>query len=422
MPAAAIWSLASLAFAALWRGGFVPGLGVGAALACVAVARWCELAPAPASAITGRDSRWLAWLLTIAAGWCALALLPLPIDWRAWLAPGATALDTALGRAVISGSVGSLALDPTATRGALLALALAAPVIAAARAVGRQEAGRRAFVLAIGAAACGVALLGCVETFLGRPLIHDDLPPHARPFGPFANRNHAGALLVMALPLVLAAAREGARAGRRAATRVAAAAAALLTLGLLLNGSRGALLSALGVGAFLLLSARLTLRSKLLLGAALAVVLVVPSHAFDRRGDTTTVAERATLAGDALQMAADSPLLGIGLGGFGAAYPPYQTVARDLRFRHAECEPLELLVEGGVPLLLLAATAALLLARVAWRVARRPTATASSRAIAAAALAVPFHALCDFPLRIPGVALPFLLLVGALFACDEDAE
>jgi len=421
---AAAAALAGVAFTALFRGGFVAGVGAGAALACLAVAQSAtpSLAPSLAPPCASRDARRLARVLLIAAVLGTLALLPLPAGVRAFLAPGASALDQALGRRV---GVGPLSLDPAATRGALLALALAGAVIAAARTVAASEAGRARLVVAIVAAASGVALLGIVETFLGRPLIHTALPPHARPFGPFANRNHAGVLLVTALPLALAATRsaqrEGALGGRRGAARAWAAASALLALALLLDGSRGALLAGVGVGLFALATTRWRWRTKLLAGTALATALIVPSHAWTRRGDATTVAERVTLARDALRMARDAPFTGIGLGAFGAAYPPYQTVARDLRFRHVECEPIELLVEGGVPLLLLAAAAAGLLARTAWRVARRST-DRHATAIAAATLAVPLHALCDFPLRVPGVALPFLMLVGVLLALDATAR
>ena len=404
---AATCSLASLAFAAWWRGGFVPGLDVGAALACATVARVTGSQATPHRA-TGGAGRQLTLLLALATIWCLLPLLPLPAGVRSWLAPGATALDTELGRPA---ELGPLTPDPAASRSALLALTLGGALVAAARAIALAPEQRRRLLQAIVVVAAAVAAVGVVEVFLGRPLLRTELPPHARPFGPFANRNHAGLLLVLALPLAAAVTP---RTALRPATIT------LLLLGLLLNGSRGALLAAVGIGLFALATGRGATRLRWLGGAALLALLVLPSHAWQRRGDAATVDERLALAGDALRMAADAPLTGIGLGAFCTAYPPYQTVARDLRFRHAECEPLELLVEGGVPLLLLALLAGAVLVRTAWRVARHPAASGTGRALATSALALPLHACVDFPLRVPGVALPFALIVGALLAAAEE--
>lgn len=416
-PRAALLALAGLAFVPLLRAGFVPYLGVSVALACVA-ARWPGASvPFPPSPATRR----LAQLATLALAVAALGLLPLPALFHEWLAPGATALDRELGGAP---RFAPSSRDPAATRLALLALAVGAALVASVRSIARAPRARALLAAALVAGAALVALIGVSEALLGTPLLQRSLPPHARPFGPFANRNHAGALLLLALPLALAGARRAAVAARlgalctdRLARAAWTAAATLLVLGLLLNGSRGVALAALLTTAFTLAASRLALRPKLLLGGAVALLLVVPSAAFERRGDATTISERLTLAGDALRMAKDAPLLGIGLNAFGAAYPPYQTVERDLRFRHVECEPLELLVEGGLPLALAGLAAAALLLRVAARVVRRGG--AEEAALAAAALAVPFHALCDFPLRVPGVALPFALAVGLLLAVHD---
>jgi O-antigen ligase len=269
--------------------------------------------------------------------------------------------------------------------------------------------------------ACAIAAVGVAESLLGRPLIHTDLPPHARPFGPFANRNHAASLLVLALPLALGFARDASRErrGRRSAKWIVAA--ALLSLALIVNGSRGGSLAALAVLAFACALARIDVAIKAALAGAVALALVLPGSAWERRGDSTTVGERVQLARDALGMAGDSPLFGVGLGAFGAAYPPYQRVEKDLRFRHVESEPIELLVEGGVPLAALAVAAFVLLVGIAARNFRRAR-SATSAALAASALAIPFHACCDFPLRVPGVVLPALLVIGSLLAVhDRDS-
>lgn len=423
-PRAAPWLLASLALVPLARGGFVAGLGTTLALTCAAVAaaharaRTHDAAAPAAPAPTSRSATRLTWIVALAALWTACALLPLPEAVRSVLAPGATALDRALGRAPGSAP---LTQDPAATRVAVLALGVGLALAAAARRVAADGAARRLLMLAIVAGAAGVALLGIAETFLGRPLIHPDLPPHARPFGPFANRNHAASLLVLALPLALGLARaaERDRAPRRATPWIAAA--ALLVMALLVNGSRGGTLTALALLAFTFALARLRPWVKVAAAAGLALAFVLPGSAWTRRADTITVGERVALARDALTMTRDAPLTGIGLGAFSAAYPPYQSVAKDLRFRHVESEPFELLVEGGVPLLVLALAAGAILASLAARMFRA-TRDPLAKAIAVSAVAVPIHACFDFPLRVPGVVVPWLLVVGSLIALADAAQ
>jgi O-antigen ligase len=132
------------------------------------------------------------------------------------------------------------------------------------------------------------------------------------------------------------------------------------------------------------------------------------------------VSERVTLAHDALKMALDAPATGVGLGAFGAAYPPCQTVPLDLRFRHVESEPIEVLVEGGVPLLAVALAGAATIATLCVRVVRRRGAPWAEAGAALGVGTVLAHACCDFPLRVPGVVLPLLLILGVVLAADAD--
>lgn len=413
------FALATLALVPLARGGFVAGLGATVAFSCLAVAQAAARAPASRAVAPSPCTQRLAWIACVALAWSALALIPLPAGWRETIAPGATALDRGLGGGE---GLAPLAQDPAATRFALLAIALAAAVVASARRIAADRDARRLLLASVVVGACAVGVVGIVEALLGRPLIHTDLPPHARPFGPFANRNHAASLLVLALPLALGFARDAARSrsGRRNALRRTGwiAAAAMLTLALLVNGSRGGSLAAVAVLAFACALARIRLAVKLALAGGVALALVLPGTAWERRGDSTTVDERVQLARDALAMAGDSPLIGVGLGSFGAAYPPYQRVEKDLRFRHVESEPIELLVEGGVPLVTLAVAAFAILVGVAARTFRRAR-SATTAALAASALAIPLHACCDFPLRVPGVVLPGLLVLGSLLAVHD---
>ena len=159
---------------------------------------------------------------------------------------------------------------------------------------------------------------------------------------------------------------------------------------------------------------------KLAAAGGLALALVLPGSAWSRRADTITVGERTALARDALRMACDAPLTGIGLEAFGAAYPPYQSVAKDLRFRPSSRSRSSSWSRGR------AAPAARARGRRSRssrsrRAVLRSTRDPLTKAVAVSAVAVPIHACCDFPLRVPGVAVPFLLTLGTLLALADGA-
>ncbi len=403
-------ALAALAVTPLLLGGFAPFTwavaGFAAAMAAAAL---------PARATVSQAQRRLLTLALVALAIPLIQLLPLPPAVGAALAPGAAALDRSLG-----GTTGwtPLSRDPSATREAALAILISALLVATATvAAGRRE-GRRTLLVAVVAAAAAVAAVGVLEAFLSRPLLRSGLPDHARPFGPFANRNHAAALLLLALPCAAGLARDFGREGRRIVSSALDAAAGLLLLALLVNGSRGGLLAALLLVGAVVLRARGPIGWRLAAGGALALLIALPGAAWARRHETTTVGERVALASDALRMGLDAPFTGIGLGAFGAAYPPCQTVALDLRFRHVESEPIELFVEGGVPLVVGALAAAATIAAACVRVVRRRRASWADAGAALGVVAVLAHACCDFPLRVPGVVLPLLLVMSCVLAAD----
>jgi hypothetical protein len=422
--AAAFWSaavaLASLAATPLLRGGFWPFTQAGIAATVAAAAGTLALADstAPRGVFTepATRSRARIWLrrLALAAFFLGVAqLLPLPASLGSRLAPGAATLDHSLGATI---GYAPLSRDPAATREALVALLVALSLVTVTHVVATRAGARRLLYVAVIAGAVGVGAIGIAETFLGRPLLRVGLPPHARPFGPFANRNHASALLLLALPCAIGLARDLEREGRRALGGALQIVAGALLLALVLNGSRGGLLAAVVLIGVVAWRARGPVKWRVGIGLAVAAAVAIPGAAWARRHELTTVSERVTLARDALRMSLDAPLTGIGLGAFGAAYPPYQTVPRDLRFRHAESEPIELLVEGGAPLLLIGLAAAATIGVVCFRVLLRRKVAWADAGAALGALTVLAHACCDFPLRVPGVSVPLLLVVGSLLA------
>jgi O-antigen ligase len=152
-----------------------------------------------------RSHRWLDLALAATAGAIALQLIPLPralvsaLSPRAATVRGTLRLDAALADGWIPVSI-----DPRATLEALLVFASAVLVFWSARAA-FAGGGLRRFCRAI--AVIGVVLsIGAMIQRVATPLlIYGFWPPYtpnAQPFGPFFNRNHFAAWIMMAIPLV----------------------------------------------------------------------------------------------------------------------------------------------------------------------------------------------------------------------------
>lgn len=125
---------------------------------------------------------------------------------------------------------------------------------------------------------------------------------------------------------------------------------------------------------------------------------------------------RSTLA-----MIMDHPWFGVGLGGFGAAFPAYRSDANLWWvWDTAHCTPLELAAEMGVPLALLTLVfwGALLIAlvrRFLW--AEERLAVIALPVVAAGAL----HSLFDFSLQTVGYAVPVMVVAGAALRVPSPA-
>jgi O-antigen ligase len=111
-------------------------------------------------------------------------------------------------------------------------------------------------------------------------------------------------------------------------------------------------------------------------GVAAAVALVAGAAWLNLEGLTqrvvTTVSGseidatgRLTIWRETLRIVRDFPLLGTGVGTFADTMFVYQQTARDVLFNNAHNEYLQLLTEGGVPLLMLGIAGGVLLARAA---------------------------------------------------------
>jgi O-antigen ligase len=233
-----------------------------------------------------------------------------------------------------------------------------------------------------------------------------------RVFSTFLLPSAFAGFLLLSLPASLSlAARRGLSRGWRVLALVSAVAQAGA---LFLTYSRGAFL-ALFAGLVLLAlgSGRSpTARRGALAAAALALVglLVVAGVQGEALlGPGGALGERLGNWKVALAEIGARPLTGVGWGAYGSAYTLYQEPGMN-QSRFAHNSYLQLGAEGGLLVL------PLLAVFLAWAFARLARPAPGERAVALGVLATLLHNLVDFTFFLPGNALPFWLLAGALAA------
>jgi O-antigen ligase len=304
-----------------------------------------------------------------------------------------------------------------------------------------DAASRRRFAIVLVAAAVFQAVYGSGEYLSGHQHIFAFAKKHYldSATGTFINRNHMATLLAMALPFALALAlpEDGRRHRDDASWRerlvaaadgaglrrlLAVAASAVIWMGLLLSHSRAGLLAALA-GAVIVLVRFRDVRAARWAGAIGAVVLLVLLSAeltqapgerfFTVKDDIQSKGGRLTVWRDAMGLVEARPVLGWGFGTFESAFPTVQSETIDLLYDHAHNDWVEWMTEGGV----LALGAAVALLALSLRGSRTGGAAngfdvAFSVACRAAIVAAALHAMWDFSLRIPAVAVVCGVVVG----------
>lgn len=367
-----------------------------------------------------------AWLAAIVLALPVLQLLPLPpVIWTGLPGRGAVADAFSAAGEALPWLPASLAPGETERLWIGLfpavALFLAVPHLSGA-------ARRRLIHLAI---ALGVldAVLGVLQLAGGpdSPLRFYGTASRTDAVGVFANRNHHAAFV--ALSLVLAGGLGGDRRGSRAETIWLSTAASLLLLGIASAGSRAGLLLGLGASlaaAWCVLSGRFDLRSRGWL-AGWSAVAVIPFllgllvfGAAALRVQPGSVADdlRWRIAATTWRAIADVFPVG---GGFGSFERVYAGVERpdDLIpaiVNNAHDDWLELVLEGGLPALLLLLSAAAVLGRETVAADSDPDRPPSETVLRAATLAALWlcclHSLVDYPLRTMSVNVLLALACG----------
>ena len=363
----------------------------------------------------------------------ALQLVPLPPEvWGAL--PGHGFYEAPLREVGLANQWRPMSMAPDLTLNSILSLL---PSLAAALVFAPLRDEEQQLVLNV--------LLACVAVaaVLSAAQIASDglyLYPHnsqGTGVGFFANRNHQTLFLAIGIILVLARWRLAKHPGRPAKILLALVAAAAILPFLIVAGSRtglaaGALAFAGGGAVFargVLARQARWMRWALPLGALILVVAAFAAAALSSRqlavdrlldtASTLSTTELRTANLPALvQMARAFFPLGCGFGTFDAVFRRFESDAllRPTYFNHAHSEPIELMIEGGVPAVLL------MLAGLVWlairaRILFTSDARSTEPALILARLGVlgltllVLGSLVDYPLRTP-----FLAVISTLLA------
>jgi O-antigen ligase len=268
----------------------------------------------------------------------------------------------------------------------------------------------------------------------------------ASTFGPYVNGHHFAALMEMTLGLSF-----GLLYGktvRKELRIIFLVAVVLMGAAIIMTGSRGGLLSLLGVLGFVTLFNLLRKRSpenagtgdsggqkKLaVIGSGLAFVLLILGMGLILGGDGALRGIGMDGVGSdisngrlhfwyiALQIFRDNFLLGAGLDSFGVAFTRYDTWNGAFRIEQAHNDYLQILADAGIFGLLCALSFIYFLFRQGLRTIGS-AGDRFQRAAATGALAGCFgiliHSFFDFPLRTPANALVFLTLAALAIVSAE---
>jgi O-antigen ligase len=328
---------------------------------------------------------------------------------------------------------------PQATQAAvLLWAAYAALLWSVPQVISTHEAARRYCRVLFGLGAA-LAAQGMLQAATGDGRLYWLRPAsNLGVFGPYYNRDHAANLLLMTMSIGLGVllskirpATDGPSSEQTRSLARLAAGVALLFAGIVVCGSRGALLAVPLAGAFVVfLGAGFAKRSRarrLRAAGALAAAAFAVLFTFRHVGagaDAGTVTDRAIterffIYGDSWSWLRDTPLFGTGLGSFETVYPSYQDLDLRALAKHAHSDWLELALETGLFGLLAALCAAALVvlgAARAWLSAGSSEMRALIGGALGAAAAFAIHSLFEFSFQIPGNAVVFLGIVGFLLS------
>jgi hypothetical protein len=388
-----------------------------AAIAVIAAALW------PVDLSTFRKARGPAIGLGLIYLLVLVQLIPLPSG--LWAATPGRELYQAVAEQTGHVTWRPLSISPDLTLNALGALLpLTAMVLVALALDFPRRLLLARLIVAIG---CVSALLGLLQLAAGGTSFHlFRVTSEGSAVGLFANRNHQAVLMSCCLPLT--AALGSLEENSRRTTMYAASIVLLLVMAIAATGSRMALLLGLiglGAAAWIYGSANGGIsgftRRQWYACAGAAVVATIPLTLLISRSGV--LARLASDPVDTTRSAALRPMiqaaraflpLGSGFGTFDPVFRRFEpdSLLSTIYLNQAHNEPLQLVIEGGIPAMLL-----LLLFLVWWidaviaalRSPHSPAKRPLSRAMAAVTVVLLLSSLVDYPLRTPLLSGVFAL-------------
>lgn len=279
-----------------------------------------------------------------------------------------------------------------------------------------------------------VSFIGIIQMTQAKQLIYGFRSAEGfEPFGPYYNRDHAASLLIMTIFCGIGVLwdrfilRGQARDKADIFTFVAIQGLFVFGIGVTAVGvfytqSRGALASLLLVSLVLGIFASWPNKFRFVwlgLGGAViysAIMRAPMAIRLTRYHFESAFDFRFTLYRGALDVVGDFPWFGAGLGAFKQAYHPYQSAKITGIVEHAHNDWLELLVQVGLPALLVYIGGIALYLRSRVRELAAPDERSSlglTCGIGAAAVAFLIHGLGDFNFQIPANAVVFFVVLAA---------
>lgn len=343
-------------------------------------------------------------------------------------------------------AVASLSINPYATRFAVIQLIIFAVFFAAAFAYINSAYRLRKAVALVVIFGAVMAFFGILQRLASPDGIYGWRPTsQAIPFASFVNQHHFAAFMEMTIGLTLALL--VGKATEKDKRLLLIIALVLMGIAILLTGSRGGVLSLLGVVGFVLLTTRLRshkadeediskderrarFRKNLaFVGGGLGLLIVLIGAVLFLGGDAPLTrgigftgqedvsSGRLHFWSVALQIFKDYPILGAGLDSFGTAFPRYDTWNGSFRVEQAHNEYLQILADAGIlGFACVAAFIFLLFKQGVQRIVAEHSHFRRSVVIGSLAgcFGVLVHSFFDFPLRTSSNAFFFLLF--AVFA------
>ena len=403
----------------VWTNGFLQLIGL-AIIAWAAVDRSDEPLQQPA--------RQLFWLLIAGLAVVAVQLVPLPASTWPHLGGRAQIAEDyrLLGFAVPSRPLSLAPYNALATVMTLI------PAIAMFCAIVRLRASRPSLlVFALLAGAFAGVFLGALQVSAADPRASSWYLYRQSSFGLatgfFANANHMAMLLLIALPFLaaLVVAAKGAAVQRySAAVALAAGAALVLIVGIALNRSLagyGLAIPVLVTSALLTMPAKSALRRGIAMAAVVFGIVALAALAWSPVGErtlgtTSSVQSRAVIMATTAEATKDFLPFGSGLGTFRGVYQLYEDHQRidAVRVNHAHNDYLELVLELGLPGIVLMLCFLGWWVRAVWRAWRYTNAGPYARAASIASAVLLAHSLVEFPLRTAALSVCFAMCLALL--------